>query len=37
MMPGMLSGMVALVLPSFLVCVGIAVLVYRRWNTSAED
>ena len=37
MMPGMLTGMFALIVPSFLVCVGIAILVYRKWDTSARD
>jgi hypothetical protein len=36
MMPGMMLGMFVLVLPSFLVCSGIAYLVYKRWNATAE-
>jgi hypothetical protein len=37
MMPGMMAGMFVLILPSFLVCVGITILVARRWKASAEE
>ncbi|HXW97918.1 MAG TPA: hypothetical protein VEI47_10050 [Gemmatimonadales bacterium] len=35
-MQAMLGGMAILVLPSFVVCSGIALMVYRRWDRSAE-
>ena len=40
-MPGsvhaMLSGMVIMVVPAFLVCAGIAIMAYRRRNKSAGE
>ncbi|HTS88899.1 MAG TPA: hypothetical protein VMG41_10445 [Gemmatimonadales bacterium] len=36
-MKAMLGGMAILVVPSFAVCTGIAIMVYRRWNHTAEE
>jgi chromate transport protein ChrA len=36
-MPGMLSAMLILIVPAFLICVGLTVMVYRRWQSSDED
>jgi hypothetical protein len=33
----MLSGMVIMVVPAFLVCAGIAMMAYRRRDKSAGD
>lgn len=32
-----LGGMIVLIVPAFLVCVGAVVMVYRRRNDSVED
>jgi hypothetical protein len=41
MMPGslhaMLSGMVLLMLPALLICLGIAIMAYRRRDKSARE
>ncbi len=31
-MPGMLSAMVVLIVPAFLICAGLAVAAYRKWK-----
>jgi hypothetical protein len=36
-MPGMLSAMLILIVPAFLICVGMTVMAYRRWQSSDED
>ena len=36
-MPGMLSAMLILIVPAFLICVGLTVMVYRRWQSSDEE
>jgi hypothetical protein len=33
-MPGMMSAMLVLIVPAFLICVGLAVLAYRKWEGS---
>jgi|GEM_PF-1342512 len=36
-MPGMLASMLILIVPAFLICVGMTVMAYRRWNSSDEE
>jgi hypothetical protein len=36
-MPGMLASMLVLIVPAFLICVGLTVMAWRRWNSSDED
>jgi hypothetical protein len=36
-MPGMLSAMLILIVPAFLICVAVAVVAYRRRRASADD
>jgi hypothetical protein len=36
-MPGMLGAMLVLIVPAFLVCVGLTVMAYRRWQSSDPD
>jgi hypothetical protein len=35
-MPGMLGAMLILIVPAFLICAGLTVMVYRRWQSSDE-
>ena len=35
-MQAMLTGMVILMIPAFLICAGIAVMAYRKRNRSAD-
>jgi chromate transport protein ChrA len=35
-MPGMLASMLVLIVPAFLVCVGLTVLAYRRWKSDQD-
>ncbi len=35
-MPGMLAAMLVLIVPAFLVCVGLTVMAYRKWQSSDE-
>jgi preprotein translocase subunit YajC len=35
-MPGMLSAMLILIVPAFLICAGFAFMVYRRWQSPDE-
>ena len=37
MMHDFLAGMIALVIPSFFVCVLFAVLMYRKWDQTTEE
>jgi hypothetical protein len=36
-MGALMSGMVILMVPAFLICTGITILAYRRHRQSAED
>jgi hypothetical protein len=36
-MPGMLASMLILIVPAFLICVGLTVMAYRRWNSSSDE
>lgn len=36
-MPGMLGAMLILIVPAFLICAGLAVLAYRKWQSSDEE
>jgi hypothetical protein len=36
-MPGMLSAMVILIVPAFLICAGLAFLAYRRWQADEDS
>lgn len=36
-MPGMLSSMLILIVPAFFICVGLSVMVYRRWRSSDDE
>jgi hypothetical protein len=36
-MPGMLGAMLILIVPAFLICAGLTVMVYRRWQSSDEE
>lgn len=36
-MPGMLSAMLILIVPAFLICVGLTVLAYRKWQSPDEE
>jgi hypothetical protein len=36
-MPGMLGAMLILIVPAFLICAGLTVMVYRRWRSSDEE
>jgi hypothetical protein len=36
-MPGMLGAMLILIIPAFLICAGLTVMVYRRWQSSDEE
>jgi hypothetical protein len=36
-MNAMMSSMIILAAPAFLVVTGIAVLVYRKWKSDSED
>jgi hypothetical protein len=36
-MPGMLASMLILIVPAFLICLGLTVMAYRRWNSSDEE
>jgi hypothetical protein len=31
-MPGMMGAMLVLIVPAFLICAGLAVLAYRKWD-----
>jgi chromate transport protein ChrA len=33
-MPGMLASMLVLIVPAFLICVGLTILAYRRWKAD---
>jgi hypothetical protein len=33
-MPGMLTSMLVLIVPAFLICVGLTVMAYRRWKSD---
>jgi hypothetical protein len=33
-MPGMMSAMLVLIIPAFAICVGLTIMVYRRWRSS---
>lgn len=35
-MPGMLGAMLILIVPAFLICVGLTVMAYRRWQSSDQ-
>ncbi len=36
-MPGMLAAMIILIVPAFLICAGLAVMAYRKWQSSDEE
>jgi hypothetical protein len=36
-MPGMLSAMLILIVPAFLICVGLTVVAYRKWQSSDDE
>jgi hypothetical protein len=36
-MPGMLGAMLILIVPAFLICTGLAVIAYRKWQSSDEE
>jgi hypothetical protein len=36
-MPGMLGAMLILIVPAFLICTGLAVMVYRKWQSDEES
>jgi hypothetical protein len=36
-MPGMLSSMLILIVPAFLICVGVTVMAYRKWQSSDDE
>ena len=36
-MPGMMSAMLILIVPAFLICAGLAVMAYRKWQSSDGD
>jgi len=36
-MPGMLGAMLILIVPAFLICAGLAVVAYRKWQSSDEE
>jgi chromate transport protein ChrA len=36
-MPGMLAAMLILIVPAFLICAGLTVMVYRRWQSSDDE
>jgi hypothetical protein len=36
-MPGMLSAMLILIVPAFLICVGLTVMAYRRWQSPDDE
>jgi len=36
-MPGMLSAMLILIVPAFLICSGLAVMAYRKWQSPDEE
>ena len=36
-MPGMFGAMLILIVPAFLICAGLTVMVYRRWQSSDEE
>ncbi|HEY5022181.1 MAG TPA: hypothetical protein VII30_06805 [Gemmatimonadaceae bacterium] len=36
-MPGMLSSMLILIVPAFLICVGLTVMAYRRWQSPDDE
>lgn len=36
-MPGMMSAMLVLIVPAFLICVGLAVLAYRKREGSTDE
>ena len=33
-MPGMLTSMLILIVPAFLICVGLTFMAYRRWKSD---
>jgi hypothetical protein len=35
-MPGMLSAMLILIVPAFLICAGLAVMAWRKWQSSED-
>ena len=35
-MPGMLSAMLVLIVPAFLICAGLAVMAWRKWQSSED-
>lgn len=35
-MPGMLSSMLILIVPAFLICTGFAIVAYRKWQSSDD-
>jgi len=36
-MPGMLGAMLILIVPAFLICAGLTVMAYRKWQSPDED
>lgn len=36
-MPGMLTAMLILIVPAFLICAGLAIVVYRKWGSSSGE
>ena len=36
-MPGMLGAMFILIVPAFLICAGLAVMAYRKWQSSDDE
>jgi hypothetical protein len=36
-MPGMLSAMLILIVPAFLICVGLTVMAYRKWQSPDDE
>jgi hypothetical protein len=36
-MPGMLSSMLILIVPAFLICVGLTVMAYRKWQSPDDE
>ncbi len=36
-MPGMLIAMLILIVPAFLICTGLTVAAYRKWQSSDEE
>jgi hypothetical protein len=36
-MPGMLGAMLVLIVPAFLICTGLTIIAYRKWQSDRDQ